>query len=73
MKKSKIIFLLIVFMMMLFPVSTQASSSSSGTCGDKVKWTLKKGKLTISGSGNMSDGCHYEWMDDVKTVIIEKV
>ena len=39
-------------------VSEEASNSvvESGTCGDNLTWTLdEKGKLTISGVGNMSD------------------
>ena len=29
------------------------STATSGKCGDNVKWSLKNGVLTISGSGAM--------------------
>ena len=31
------------------------ATATSGTCGTNVKWTLKDGVLTISGSGSMDD------------------
>lgn len=40
--------------------ATQAAESdpfaTSGTCGDNLTWSLENGTLTISGSGEMSDG-----------------
>lgn len=35
--------------------SKEASVSANGTCGEKLTWTLKGGKLTISGVGAMGN------------------
>ena len=47
--------------------------AASGTCGENLTWSLDDtGKLTISGTGAMSDG--QEWYDqsgDIKSVVIE--
>ncbi|MBR2549703.1 MAG: hypothetical protein IKE92_06780 [Clostridiales bacterium] len=51
------IILTVVYVFTLFPaLESVADRLESGTCGDDLTWTLDdKGKLTISGSGDMYD------------------
>ena len=70
-KANKIISVLLVLAMLLtmVPLSLTASAAS-GTCGEKANWSLNKGVLTISGSGDMTD---YEsedppWYGEIKNI-----
>ena len=57
--------------------ASAASTATSGKCGENVKWSLKNGVLTISGSGKMTDyfGDHnYDpFLDrtDIKSIVIK--
>ena len=60
------------------PVTVQAATVDSGTCGDNVTWTLDDaGTLTISGTGPMTDyssSSYAPWhshQDSIKTAVIE--
>lgn len=58
--------------------SNTVSASSSGTCGDRVKWNLNNGVLTITGKGEMANykDRHFpDWYsnrDEIVEVIVEK-
>ena len=71
-KTNKIISVLLVLAMLLTmaPLSLTASAAS-GTCGQNAKWSLNKGVLTISGSGDMTDYESYEdlpWYGEIKNI-----
>ncbi len=55
--------------------SAETSKATSGKCGENVKWTLKNGVLTISGSGAMYDYSHdyspLEQRSDITSVVIK--
>ena len=56
--------------------SAEASTATSGKCGDNVSWSLKNGVLTISGKGKMTDyyiGVTNPFRErtDIKSVIIK--
>ncbi|MBR2417960.1 MAG: leucine-rich repeat protein [Clostridia bacterium] len=78
MKKLGILFATVI-MLVLFTVSASALDPS-GKCGDNVKWSFdeSEGKLTISGTGDMTDyGIEdnfspFMGKSDIKTVAIEK-
>ena len=60
-------------------VATAASvnTATSGKCGDELNWTLKKGVLTISGKGKMTDYNSYNespfyGRTDITSVVIKK-
>lgn len=39
-------------------------SATGGTCGEGLSWVFENGKLTVSGSGAMDDGCPWEYHKD---------
>lgn len=52
------------------------SSVLTGTCGTNLKWTLRKGALTVSGSGNMYDYAYngapwYKNKTTIKSIVID--
>ncbi len=55
--------------------ASAASTATSGKCGENVKWSLKNGVLTISGSGAMYDYSHsgspLEQRSDITSVVIK--
>ena len=56
--------------------SAEASTATSGKCGDNVSWSLKNGVLTISGKGKMTDYYNgvtnpFRERTDIKSVIIK--
>ncbi len=55
--------------------SAETSKATSGKCGENVKWSLKNGVLTISGSGAMYDYSHgyspLEQRSDITSVVIK--
>ena len=56
--------------------SIQIGSPNHGTCGDNLTWNLKKGVLTISGTGAMQNWNYpsspwHEFYDDIQSVVIE--
>ncbi len=55
--------------------SAETSKATSGKCGENVKWSLKNGVLTISGSGAMYDYSHgyspLEKRSDITSVVIK--
>ena len=56
--KRKIVSVLLCVLLLasLLPVSAMADTTASGTCGENLTWTLDgDGKLTISGTGAMTD------------------
>ena len=77
MKKLYVLFVTAI-MLMLFAMSASALDST-GTCGDNVKWNFNEstGKLTISGTGDMTDynleSAFSPFLScfDIKTVVIE--
>ena len=50
----KMISLLLMLCMVVLLVPA-VSGAESGTCGEKAKWNLENGVLTITGSGDMAD------------------
>lgn len=40
------------------------STATGGTCGEGLTWVFENGRLTISGSGAMDDGCPWEYHKD---------
>ena len=74
------VFLVLCFVLTLLPTAF-ADSSTSGTCGDNLTWTLDgDGTLTISGTGKMWDSDYYNdydvpWADflaSIEKVVISK-
>ena len=55
--------------------SAEVSKATSGKCGENVKWSLKNGVLTISGSGAMYDYSYVyspiEKRSDITSVVIK--
>ena len=55
--------------------ASAASTATSGKCGENVRWSLKNGVLTISGSGAMYDYSHsgspLEHRSDITSVVIK--
>ena len=56
--------------------ASAASTATSGKCGENVKWSLKYGVLTISGTGEMYYNFKYESSPffertDIKSVVIQ--
>jgi len=68
--RSKLLTLIItvVFVCNLFPaLDSFAAVRASGKCGENIRWSLDdKGKLTLSGSGDMYD---YEYYDEAPWVL----
>lgn len=51
--------------------ASEISTARSGSCGDGITWSLEDYTLTISGSGEMEDGCPWEnWMTKVEHVVL---
>lgn len=42
---------------LLMPLVPAAFAAESGTCGEKLEWSFADGRLTITGSGAMTDYC----------------
>ena len=66
--------LLLCLFVGLLPAPAAYAASNSGTCGKFLKWNLKDGTLTISGSGEMTDynGNDLPWdTGAVKELVIE--
>ncbi len=56
MKKLIGLFVLMITLVCVLALSASAATVDSGTCGDDLTWTLNNyGRLTISGTGAMSD------------------
>jgi len=85
-KKAICIFLAVLMVLCILPAfSVQAASSASGTCGNsgKVKWSLSNGKLTISGTGAMTDFEYgestgylpntpwYSYREEIRSIVIK--
>lgn len=48
------------------------STEKEGECGDDLKWKLEGHTLTITGSGEMDDGCPWEfYKDTIERVIFQ--
>lgn len=52
---SRLMALLLAFMLVLSSVPSVRADGESGSCGDKLTWSLVEGILTIEGSGAMWD------------------
>lgn len=52
--------LAVCLLISLAPGAFALGPSDSGTCGEGITWTLEDYTLTISGSGEMEDGCPWE-------------
>lgn len=65
---------LLLLLMPLAPVAAAAELTrniASGTCGDEITWSLDGYTMTVSGSGDMDDGCPWEdYKDHIETVIL---
>ena len=57
----------------MFPITTNAETVTSGTCGDNLTWTLDdNGTLTISGTGDMwGDSSNWNNNNSIKAVVIQ--
>lgn len=52
--------------------ASEVSAAKSGTCGDGLTWELEDYTLTISGSGEMEDGCPWaNWRTKVEHVVLK--
>ena len=54
--------------------ASAASTATSGKCGENVYWSLKKGVLTISGKGKMTDyfgDSPFYNRTDIKSVVVK--
>ena len=56
----------------ILPLGVLASSvQAEGTCGEGLTWVLQDHTLTISGSGDMEDGCPWEeYKDEIRSVVL---
>ncbi len=67
-----------ILTLLLLLCAVTALAAGSGTCGDRLTWTLNKdGLLTISGSGEMktegfSPDSWYDKRDEIRRVVIDK-
>ena len=54
----------------LLPGTAWAETPTGGICGDAVRWTLKNGVLTISGTGAMDDYEYHEvpWVNQLDNI-----
>ncbi|MDO5546836.1 MAG: leucine-rich repeat domain-containing protein [Eubacteriales bacterium] len=66
MKKRWIMNLLLVSMLLMVLSPAASAVAASGSCGDGLTWKLENYTLTITGSGEIEDGCPWE---DYKTKI----
>ena len=68
----RIYILLLALLAGLFLCSAASAETHSGNCGPNATWTLDNaGKLTISGSGEMTSSPWSSYRDNIKTVVIE--
>ena len=66
MKKSVLIFLVVLSMCCCFSISQVKAETKSGTCGDGVNWTLdEENILTVSGNGKVESAPWIEVADSV--------
>lgn len=56
---TRLVALVTAVMLLLCAVPTASAAEISGTCGDGLTWTFADGRLTISGSGDMTN--YNEW------------
>ena len=64
--------ILVLLLAGILPLGVLASSvQAEGTCGENLTWTLQDHTLTISGSGDMEDGCPWEeYKDEIRSVVL---
>lgn len=64
--------ILVLLLAGILPLGVLASSvQAEGTCGEGLTWTLRDHTLTISGSGDMEDGCPWEeYKDEIRSVVL---
>ena len=55
----RLVALVTAVMLLLCAVPTASAAEFSGSCGDGLTWTFADGRLTISGSGDMTN--YNEW------------
>lgn len=71
MKRTLINFLLVCLLLTALAPTAYAAKEASGDCGEGMTWTLKDNVLTVSGSGEMADGCPWEeYKDDIEKVVL---
>ena len=75
----RIIAVLVVLTLMLIPFSQlYVMAAESGECGENLTWTLNGGRLTISGTGTMTDYSDarmppwYEMANTITSIVIEE-
>ena len=61
MKKRWIMNLLLVGLLLMLLAPAAGAVSASGSCGEGLTWKLENYTLTVTGSGDMEDGC--PWAD----------
>lgn len=66
MKRRWILNLLLASLLLMLLSPAASAVAASGTCGDGLTWKLENYTLTVTGSGEMEDGCPWE---DYKTKI----
>ena len=66
MKKRWIMNLLLVSLLLMLLSPAAGAVAASGSCGEGLTWKLENYTLTVTGSGEMEDGCPWE---DYKTKI----
>lgn len=76
-KRFLVLLLALCLLAAMLPTVTLAATTASGTCGDNVTWSLNdSGKLTISGSGEMTNFASstavpwYNYRNDIEKVVI---
>lgn len=75
---SFVLSMVLVLTGMTVPVKTVQAEETTGTCGEKLTWTLADGVLTIAGTGAMTDyggSTKFPWYDsrdNIKSVEIKE-
>ena len=76
--KNTFVLLCAVVMCVLMLPRMEASAAENGSCGDNLTWTYNGGRLTVSGSGamtNFSDNNMppwYKYADEITSAVIEE-
>ena len=72
MKKRWIMNLLLVSLLLTLLSPAASAVAASGCCGDGLTWKLENYTLTITGSGEIEDGCPWEdYKDKIDHVVLE--
>ena len=72
MKKRWIMNLLLVGLLLMLLAPAAGAVSASGSCGEGLTWKLENYTLTVTGSGDMEDGCPWaDYKTKIDHVVLE--